>query len=182
MSDPFVEKLLKPLPSPGGGSTCAYAATVGMALLTKVSSIEKNRRRKDPTISAFWDEIIIKNNQLAARLGKLMQDDDEAYANYCLVRRGSSSEDKLLLAVRKIIDAPMFIMETALEGLKLAGTVSRECAPHLCTDVAVVRQLLAAAVRGCKEIGSANLEFLNDEMIREELSGKIIALSSRCRD
>jgi formiminotetrahydrofolate cyclodeaminase len=165
--DSFLEELAQPRPNPGGGAAAAYGARLGLALLEKVVQLEANRRLKPPSESFLtWEEALSRVRQLAADLGKLQEDDVEAYSQLATAR---ASGGDLATAVHRALEPPRQIVRQTGEALELLALAGGRCQLHLVSDLLVAGEFLGAALAGAYHIVCANLRLITPEETRKAL-------------
>jgi formiminotetrahydrofolate cyclodeaminase len=152
----FLLALERSTPVPGGGSTAAYAATVGLALLEKIVRLESERPHPAPEERNDWEALLGRVRRSAEIFRRLRDEDSEAYVRLAEARR-SKDERAIQRAWEQAIACPVEIMEEAHKALLLAREAGEGCKGHLIADVLVVLQLLRAACRGAYHIATANL-------------------------
>ena len=165
--DSFLEDLAQPRPDPGGGAAAAYGARLGLALLEKVVQLEANRRLKPQSESCLtWEEVLARLRQLAADLGKLQEEDVEAYAQLATAR---ASGGDLATAVLRALEPPRQIVKQTREALELLALAGGRCQTHLVSDLLVAGEFLGAALAGAYHIVCANLSLITPEETRKAL-------------
>jgi formiminotetrahydrofolate cyclodeaminase len=158
--DPFLQKLARPRPDPGGGAAAAYGANLGLALLEKVVRLE-GRRRPQPQGEAglVWEKALTRLQRLAQSLARLREEDVWAYLNLTAAR-ASGDATRLAAAVAEAVDCPRRIAQQSREALQLLAWAGERCRKHLVSDLLVACEFLRAALRGALHIACANLPLL----------------------
>jgi formiminotetrahydrofolate cyclodeaminase len=158
--DPFLQKLARPRPDPGGGAAAAYGANLGLALLEKVVRLE-GRRRPQPQGEAglVWGKALTRLQRLVQSLARLREEDVRAYLDLTAAR-ASGDATRLAAAVAEAVDCPRRIAQQSREALQLLAWAGERCRKHLVSDLLVACEFLRAALRGALHIACANLPLL----------------------
>jgi len=170
MSPAFLEEVARARPDPGGGAAAAYAAALGLALLTKVVRLEG--RRQAAGQDSFWQETAVRVEELRHAFNRLQDEDVLAYERLARARAEGSPE-ALAAAVRDAVAAPRAIMREAQKALRLILKAGRRCKAHLVSDLLVACELLAAALAGAHHIAGANLALVQEAAEEQQLSREL---------
>ncbi|MFZ5449822.1 MAG: cyclodeaminase/cyclohydrolase family protein [Thermodesulfobacteriota bacterium] len=159
MDSTFLQALAQARPDPGGGAAAAHGAALGLALLEKVVRLEEQRQSRGTGQPFPWDDLLRRVRLVAAALGRLQEEDIQAYFNLTQAR-DSGDPEKVKGALEEAIGCPLRIMQQAQEGLGLISQGGGRCKKHLLSDLLVATELLGAAFRGAHHIARANLLFM----------------------
>ncbi len=175
----FVERVSSLDPVPAGVSSAAVAATLGLALLTKV--LEVVRKRKDFTgdrdfVAALLHEARNKSQIIV----QLADEDIAAFREYldCVRRKESTAA-----ALRKAIEIPLNVARVSAAGVALCEQAGGLAHAFIAPDLGTARQLLLAAARSALLTVDSNLEQLPDnDPYRVEISAGADQLRSTLSD
>jgi formiminotetrahydrofolate cyclodeaminase len=160
MRSAFLEALALARPDPGGGAAAVHGAALGVALLTKVVKLERQRQEAVNRADFSWDDLLERVGQVATALERLQKEDVWSYLKFCQARNDSDS-DKLAAALEDMLGCPLRIMQQSQEGLALISQAGARCKRHLLADLLVACELLGAAFRGAHHIARANLDLMS---------------------
>ena len=156
------------VPTPGGGSACAAASAMGVALLMKAASLA----------GAPLDTLA----GIEARLVDAIDDDAEAYQGVMTARkrpRDSEAERAVRTAaiqqaLHHATDVPLTIMRLSAEALTEARSLAPRVHRSTVADATVAVMLLRAGFEGARATVDANLGALTDAThtanVKEECS------------
>jgi methenyltetrahydrofolate cyclohydrolase len=144
------------VPTPGGGSACAAASAMGVALLIKAAAVADVPQQ---TLAG-----------IEAQLVHAIDDDAAAYQDVMSARKQprDSQEERALRtaaiqrALRRATDVPLTIMRLSAEALTEAGSLAPRIHRSTVADVAVSLMLLRAGFEGARTTVGANLDGLTD--------------------
>ena len=180
MNDSFIKALAKPQPVPGGGAAAAHGSCLALALLEKIVLVELRRSR---TSSEYkWQNLLEKVRKSASTLLQLRDEDGRAYVRFAQAKTFGKSKREVLEALAEAIESPLKIMEEANEAFNLVADAGRHCKGHLISDLLVVRELLAATIRGAYRIAQANLGLMEGSFKRKEYQDKLEQLVSGSKE
>lgn len=160
MDSAFLEALAQARPDPGGGAAAAHGAALGLALLKKVVKLEQQRQESGKQGHFPWGDLLGRSRQVATAIGRLQNEDVQAYSNLTQARNSGDSK-KLAAALEEALGCPLRIMQQAQEGLALISQAGARCEMHLLADLLVGCELLGAAFRGAHHIAHDNLLRMN---------------------
>jgi methenyltetrahydrofolate cyclohydrolase len=173
MNASFIDLLAQARPDPGGGAAAAYAAGVGMALLTKIIRLEKSRPYNDELQVKFWTEQLAQTRRLTRIFQHLRHVDVEAYLTMSQALSVRQQGANLQRAVEEATRCPWQIMEQALEALDLVAAAGSHCRRHLLSDLLVAIELLGGALQGAYHIAAANLSLIKSSHRRQEWADRL---------
>ena len=161
-NESFMEALARPQPDPGGGAAAAYGCSLALALLEKIIQLELGRHPEGSDDYRFWDRLLGTALSLKAEMGRLRQEDVDAYAKLSGALASARRATELPEAFRDAVACPAKIMEKARESLGAVGEAGRRCKKHLVADLQVASELLGAVVNGAYHIARANIHLIED--------------------
>ncbi len=147
---------------PGGGSAAALAAAMGVALLSMVAKISA-KKASDPRDRARLLELVPELDELRARLGRLSQDDIDAYRAVIDARKLGGARDDLDQAYTRAAEVPLDTARAANRGLELFPEVSARAWGMTRSDLEAGRALLEVGFRGAAANVAVNLPDLQGE-------------------
>ncbi|MDR2501365.1 MAG: cyclodeaminase/cyclohydrolase family protein [Treponema sp.] len=165
----FSRRLASADPAPGGGSSAAAEAALGIGLITMAAAVSAEKReythRKEELAG-----IIETAGRLRQRLLSLVDADAAAYAALMAARGIRNAEDRrraLEEAVQGAVLAPYHILSAALDGLRLAQDLAKDYYPPTASDVGLGAQSLLASARGAELTILINLPGLADSALKQ---------------
>jgi formiminotetrahydrofolate cyclodeaminase len=159
----FTGLLASENPTPGGGSTAALEAALGISLIAMVAVISGGKReyahRKGELQRIAEEAQGIRQTLLA-----LVEEDTAAY-NAIMAAKGRSQEqpEALQKALKSAVRIPHKILVMALRGLHLAEELSQGYYRHTASDLGLGVQSLKVAAQGADLTVLINLGSLSDE-------------------
>src|SRR4030042_5303828 len=111
MADSFLNQLARAGPAPGGAAAAAYGAALGLALLEKVVRLEANRPQAEPQ-QRSWEKTLPRLQDLAQALGRLQEEDVQAYFNPVRTRLAGNAAE-LSAALQEAVRCPLRIVQRA---------------------------------------------------------------------
>jgi formiminotetrahydrofolate cyclodeaminase len=159
METSFLKALAQARPDPGGGAAAAHGAALGMALLSKVVRLERQRQGPTGQPGFPWHDLLAQVRQVSTTLLRLQEEDVRSYFRLTRARTASDPEE-LAAALEEAVACPLRIMQQAQEGLALIAQGGVPCKLHLVSDLLVACELLGAAFRGAHHIARANLALM----------------------
>jgi formiminotetrahydrofolate cyclodeaminase len=161
------------IPTPGGGSACAAASAIGVALLMKAAAVAAVPQH---TLAG-----------IEAQLTDAIDDDAAAYRDVLAARkqpRDSPTERALRTAaiqgaLRHAIDVPLTIMRLSVEALTEVRSLAPRIHRSTVADVAVAATLLRAGFDGARTTVDANLDGLEDANQAASVRNECRLLSER---
>jgi formiminotetrahydrofolate cyclodeaminase len=181
--DAFIELLGSPTPSPGGGAASAVAASCGAALVAMVASLSVDRP-KYAAYAASHARHGEAGRVLAARLLALADQDADAYAAFAAALKLARETDAEKVArtaairasARVAADVPLRTVEACREVVIAAEALAGRSNLNAASDLAVASRLAEAAAHGAAENVMVNLPSLGDEVLADELRGRVEVL------
>jgi formiminotetrahydrofolate cyclodeaminase len=169
-------------PAPGGGSVSACVGALGAALVSMVCNLTIGKE-KFAAVEDQVQDLVVKANDVRARLEKLLQDDTVAYngviAAYRLPKetdaekaaRHTAVQDGLIVAA----DVPLNICREAVVVARLSKVAAEIGNPGAVTDAGIGAILAEAAAQGGALNVAINLGSIEDQAYiaaaREEMDG-----------
>lgn len=175
--DEFLEVLGSAAPVPGGGGACGYVAAIGMALGCMVANLTTGKKK----YAQYQDEIeesIKKAEALVKELADCMEKDAVSFEPlskaYGLPKntpeevayRDEVMEKALVVAA----EAPINMMETILESLKLLDRLAVIGSRIALSDIGVGVKMCGAAMDGASLNVYINTGMMKDRQKAQELN------------
>lgn len=159
----FTSLLSSENPTPGGGSTAALEAVLGISLITMVAVITASKEEyahRKGELHLITEEA----KGICQTLLSLVDEDTAAY-NAIIAARAMSQEQPgdLQAAFKAAVLTPHKILALALRGLHLAKQVSQGYYRHMASDLGLAAQSLKAAAQGADLTILINLGSISDE-------------------
>jgi formiminotetrahydrofolate cyclodeaminase len=157
-------------PAPGGGSVSACVGALGAALVSMVCNLTIGKE-KFAAVEDQVRDLVVKANDVRARLEKLLQDDTVAYngviAAYRMPKetdeekaaRHTAVQDGLIVAA----DVPLNICRAAVEVGRLSKVAAEVGNPGAVTDAGIGAILAEAAAQGGALNVAINLGSIEDQ-------------------
>jgi formiminotetrahydrofolate cyclodeaminase len=161
----FLTDLAAKKPAPGGGSASALAGAMAAALVEKVAVFTVGKEKYQPVEKEFR-EIITKAKKLRQELLDLVEKDTKAYQ--AVIKTKNSQE-----AIEEAARVPLETAQKSLAVFKMAILVSEKGNQNLRSDAFCALELATASIYGALENVRANLPFLKDKRVIEDLQEKI---------
>jgi formiminotetrahydrofolate cyclodeaminase len=171
-------------PTPGGGSVSVIAASLGLALLHKGTSVSLKKLAADAAKHQSLDELRMKLVATMDSLSRLADEDADAFQSFmkaCSLSHTTEDES----AARKIsmdetlLRATQIPIESAVEmaqGLALAEAAVGLAEANVLSDVFAGALLLHASIKAVLLNVDANISGLQSAELREAMQQKRIAL------
>ncbi len=175
----YLDLLKSDAPAPGGGSVSALAGAQGVGLFMMVADLTLGKEKY-----ADFQEICKNAKEEGARLYKELVEavdkDTEAFnliADAFKMPKGTDEEKKArskAIADGTVVatKVPLYSMELAYEGLKLADTMVGKSNPNAASDLGVAILNLNACVQGAWLNVKINLPGVKDEAFAKEVLQK----------
>lgn len=182
----FLEAVAAPTPTPGGGSVCALAGALSVALSRMVGGLALGKKGYEPAAPRLA-EIEARAKRLQARFEALIDEDAAAYESVLAamrMRRDTPEEKEARVAAiqagyRRATEVPIETMERCLEALEIAEAAVKLGNRGATTDAAVAILLAEAAIRGASLNCTINLASIRDESFRSEAEARVADLLKR---
>ncbi|MBN2112597.1 MAG: glutamate formimidoyltransferase [Acidimicrobiia bacterium] len=181
----FVHRVAADSPAPGGGSVSALAGALGAALGTMVANLSAHKRGWDHR----WEEFsawAVRGKECHEALLRLVDEDTRAFdallAAYRLPPDHEGRAEAIAAATRGAIEAPLAVMEAALEALAVTRAMAEEGLRSSVSDAGVGALLATAAVRGAHLNVRINAAGLADPDARRRHLERGAELEARARD
>lgn len=165
----FVEETASESPAPGGGSVSALLGALGAALATMVANLSSHKRGWDERWEEFskWAE---RGKVLHDRLLALVDEDTAAFNALMAafgLPKGSDAEKAgraaaIESATMRAIEAPLAVMEAALESFEVIDAMARDGMEASASDVGVAALCARSAVIGAHLNVKINAKGLKD--------------------
>lgn len=175
----FIKKLASGSPAPGGGAASALTGAEGVALLIMVTNFTIGRDR----YREFEEDNLMMREKAKGILSEFLlgiDKDKEAYYKLSeAFKLPKNTEEQKKLRRNEISKeaisaglAPLRIMEIGVDALKIAKALIKKSNPNLIGDVYVGAIHLKASIDGARRNVDANIPFIDDENIAEEIKEK----------
>jgi formiminotetrahydrofolate cyclodeaminase len=175
----YLDQLSSASAVPGGGSAAAVAGAMGVALLSMVARISA-KKAKDDVAAARLLEILPALDQLRADLGRLSQDDIDAYRGVIEARKRRADAAELERAFTYAAEVPLETARAAERGLELYTEVSKQAWEMTRSDLDAGAALLEVGVRVALANVAVNLpELAGQNRLRLELAYEELAARRR---
>lgn len=158
----YLESLGASSAVPGGGSAAALAAAMGVALVSMVARISA-RKAADQKDRTHLLELVPELDDLRGRLGRLSQDDIDAYRAVIDARKRKAAPDVLRQAALRAAEVPLETAIAADRALELFSEVSERAWELTRSDVEAGKALLEVGVRAALANVAVNLPDLQGE-------------------
>jgi len=187
--DGFMQLLGSATPSPGGGAASAVAAACGAALVAMVASLSVDRP-KYAAYAASHARHGDAGRALAGRLLGLADEDADAYAAFAAalkLPRETDAEKALRTAsirasARVAAEAPLRTLEACRDVVTGSEGLAGRSNLNASSDLAVASRLAEAAAHGAAENVLVNLPSLGDEVLADDMRGRVEALLVEIED
>jgi glutamate formiminotransferase/formiminotetrahydrofolate cyclodeaminase len=181
--DGFIQLLGSATPSPGGGAASAVAASCAAALVAMVASLSVDRP-KYAAYAASHARHGAAASALADRLLALADEDADAYAAFAAALKlpRETDADKAVrtaairASARVAADAPLRTLEACRDVVAGSEGLAGRSNLNASSDLAVASRLAEAAAHGAAENVMVNLPSLADELLADEMRGRVEAL------
>jgi formiminotetrahydrofolate cyclodeaminase len=165
----FLDALASSSPTPGGGSTSAYAGALAAGLASMVASLTRGQKRF-ASVQPEIESLLARSESLRAVLTSLIQADMDAYGGFAEAQRlprltneeREERERQMQAALRQCTLVPQRIAAACREVLNLCPDLMAKGNPTALSDVGVAALLAEAAMRGAVLQVVANLAWLKD--------------------
>lgn len=158
----YLDQLSSGSAVPGGGSAAAVAGAMGISLLAMVARISARKAPNAAEGSRLLD-LVPELDELRARLGKLSQDDIDAYRGVIEARKRAASPAELERAYLHAAEVPLETARAADRGLSIYTEVSRGAWEMTRSDLDAGQSLLLLALKVALANVSVNLPELGAE-------------------
>jgi formiminotetrahydrofolate cyclodeaminase len=166
----YLDRLSSGSAVPGGGSAAALAAAMGVALVSMVATISA-RKARDTADGARLRELLPELDQLRADLGRLSQEDIDAYRGVMDSRKRGDAQSDLEEASALAAQVPLETARAADRGLAIFAEVSSRAWEMTRSDLDAGRALLEVGVRVALANVKVNLpDLAADARVRIELA------------
>jgi formiminotetrahydrofolate cyclodeaminase len=178
MNESFLTSLARPRPIPGGGAAAAYSASIGLALLEKIVRLEMHRGGMPAAQGSVWKGLLGNVVEVAGALGRLRDEDGEAYLKWIKTRDAKENLAAIHDALREATRCPIRIVERVHESLECAAEAGKLAQKHLLSDLLVVCEILSGAGKGALHIAFANVQVMLDPADKDAYRRRLAALQS----
>jgi len=182
----FADEVASSSPAPGGGSVAAASAMLAASLVAMVGRLTIGKK-KYVEVREKMETVISRADELGGRLGKLIQEDADAFNAIIAARKKPKDTDEekqarleaVTDATKAACEVPMEVAAGALEVLKLAREVIAFGNVNSVTDGGVSARMAQAAVYSAGWNVKINLGGLEDEAFVTEMRQKIGELEAQ---
>jgi glutamate formiminotransferase/formiminotetrahydrofolate cyclodeaminase len=179
----FVASVAGDAPVPGGGSVSALAGQLAAALAQMVAGLTVGRK-KYVEVEPEMRELALQAQVLADRLGRLVEEDADAYALVSEAYRLPKDDDAaararetaIQAALRTAADVPLETARACRDVAQLAATCAAKGNQNAVTDAGVAALLAEAGCRGAAYNVRINVASLTDRSAGEALSTEVADL------
>jgi len=185
----FLDKTASREPTPGGGSIAALVGALSAALGSMVCHYtvgKKKFKKVEPKVK----ELLSQAESLRAKLSDLIQADIDAYEQVSQAYKmpKDTEEEKkarqmaILQALKSAINVPMEVAKSSFDLIKLSWELVKVGNPQLIGDVGCAAALAVASFESASLLIEYNLNLINDDELRREISPMIDKFSKECRE
>jgi glutamate formiminotransferase / formiminotetrahydrofolate cyclodeaminase len=172
----FIEEVASRSSAPGGGSTSAVLAALGMALGAMVAKLTHGVRRFED-VQPYMEQVIPTLHHLTAEIIPLIDADTSAFSEYMeglRMPQGSRAEkqarrEKMQAGLKTAIEVPLRVMRLADSGWEAFGVVARHGNPASCSDTQVGARALEAGIWGAYQNVRINMKDITDQPFKEDV-------------
>ncbi|GMO17565.1 MAG: cyclodeaminase/cyclohydrolase family protein [Termitinemataceae bacterium] len=171
----FMRRLASSSPVPGGGTSAALQAALGVSLIIMVTKITASKPRYLQQLEELTD-IAGSAEELQARFLKLADEDSAAYRKIMAARAAlkaapdsGNGRAALLREYSAALEPPLKILDAAFEGIKLAGRLAGSYCPSTASDVGIAARSISGAAAGAELTVLINLASVEDETLAVKL-------------
>lgn len=176
----FVASVAGSDPVPGGGSVSALAGQLAAALAQMVAGLTMGRK-KYADVEAEMAGVAEQAQTLAHRLGRLVQEDADAYGlvsdAYRLPKDDESAvvarDAAIQAALRRAAEVPLETARACRDAAQLAVVCAGKGNTNAVTDAGVAALLAEAGCRGAAYNVRINVGSLADRAVGEQLTAEI---------
>jgi len=185
----FLASVASTAPTPGGGSVCALAGALSVALSRMVAGLAVGKKGYEQ-VEVDLRQLEKKALELQSRLEGLIEEDSQAYeAVLAAMRmpRATATEkadrvDAMQGAYKRAAEVPLETIERCVEALEIAEEAALIGNRGASTDAGVAILLAKAAVGGASLNVRVNLASIRDESFRSEADAKLGNLIRRAEE
>jgi len=185
----FLASVASTAPTPGGGSVCALAGALSVALSRMVAGLAVGKKGYEQ-VEVDLRQLEKKALELQSRLEGLIEEDSQAYeAVLAAMRmpRATATEkadrvDAMQRAYKRAAEVPLETIERCVEALEIAEEAALIGNRGASTDAGVAILLAKAAVGGASLNVRVNLASIRDESFRSEADAKLGNLIRRAEE
>ena len=172
-------------PTPGGGSACALASSVGASLLMMVAALPKSRTNAEEEKTALHGATAMLAG-LRQQLTEAIDADTDAYDQVVAAYRQPKTTPQELetrkaaiqRALRSATDVPLAVMRLSVQALEQAAVVAANGHKAAASDVGVAAELLMAGTTGARMNVEINLEGVSDAAYTDAVRAEVKVLSA----
>ncbi|WP_025729506.1 cyclodeaminase/cyclohydrolase family protein [Atopobacter phocae] len=179
----FLNTLGSKAPTPGGGSTSALVASMGIALTQMVAELTVGKKKYSAS-QEVMEHILVQTSQLRDKLLKHMELDVQAFSAVSAVFKMPKNTDEekkerreaMQLALKGAAQAPYNMMPTIVEALEVTRLAVGRSNQHALSDLGGAALNLKAGLEGAWLNVLINLDLIKDEKFVQEMkqSGEIL--------
>ncbi len=154
----YLDDLAEKLPAPGGGSSGAFSAAMGAALISMVVNFTIGK----PKYEKYGKELkgILKDSEsLRKEFLRLLDLDISAY------KSGNT---------RDALNIPFMVARLSFEGIKLCPILIKKGNINLITDVAIAAILFESSFAASSFNIGINLKILGDRKLAQAIKGELV--------
>ena len=143
----YLDVLSRKVPVPGGGSSAAFAAAMGAALVSMVANYSKGKNRSQK-IESRIAKVLQQSERNRKRLLVLVDLDAQAYLG--VVRTRGASDKVKRRALKIASDVPREVCQLCYRTIQLTPFLVKHGNPYLISDVIVAAEMLLAAFNSAR--------------------------------
>ncbi len=183
-AEKFNEALASTAPTPGGGAAAAMAAAMGGSLALMAVQTTLLRKNTLPGTKTKLESSLRKLSALHTQLNHFIQEDANAYSAFIIAKQLSKENPAREKAIQKALlyaaRVPADTATTAIQCLRELEVIAGDIAPIILSDIQCARHLLKSAVHCCVENIRANVVFIKDETVIQNLNRQIDTFLKFC--
>jgi formiminotetrahydrofolate cyclodeaminase len=171
-------------PTPGGGSVCIVAGTLGLALVHKGIAVSLKRHASDTAMHALLVELGVKLASSMKTLSALADEDSNTFESYLAARalphgtvgEVATREVAILNGLQRATEVPLQAAEEMVNGLVVAELAMDLAVQHVMSDIVAGAMFLHAAIQGVLLNVGANVSGISDAAQRDLMKSRRIGI------
>ena len=177
--EPFIEQLVAPTATPGGGCASAAAGAMAAGLGSMVAGMSRGKKayvQYERELSDTLARLAEIREELKTSIDADAASFNEVMAAFKKLRDNPDAQSEVDAALKKATDIPLVVAERAREVGKLLEGLRPMTNPKMASDLAVGIALARAATEGALANVEINLADLTDDSFATEVRGRIAAV------
>jgi formiminotetrahydrofolate cyclodeaminase len=167
----FLESVASVTPTPGGGSSAAFTAALGAALLLMVchGTLKKTEEKK---IQDDLNVLITKIEPLKNRLLDAVEKDSRAFERV-LAAYKTKDRKEIHTALKAAAEVPFAVGKDCTDLLTIGEQVLEKCSANVVSDAGTGLYLIHSALRGVALNVKINLAHIDDPIYVEKMASEM---------